>query len=141
MSGVLAGKAAVITGGSSGIGLATARRFLKEGASVVIAGRRQVELDRAVAQLGGDIIAVQADVSRLEDLDHLYARVREVRGRIDILFANASIAQGQNLGAITEDLVDRHLDINIKGLIFTVEKALPLIPDGGSIIVTASTMG
>jgi NAD(P)-dependent dehydrogenase (short-subunit alcohol dehydrogenase family) len=92
MSGVLAGKAAVITGGSTGIGLATAHRFLKEGASVVITGRRQAELDKAVEELGGDVIAVQADVSKVDDLDRLFARVRETRGRIDVLFANASIA-------------------------------------------------
>ncbi|GAA1312942.1 putative oxidoreductase YkvO [Planotetraspora silvatica] len=141
MSEVLAGKAAVITGGSTGIGLATARRFLAEGASVVIAGRRQTELDKAVAELGGDVLAVQADVSDADDLDHLYARVRETRGRIDILFANASILQGHSLGGITEDLVDRHLDINVKGLVLTVEKALPLITDGGAVIVTSSVDG
>lgn len=141
MSEVLAGKAAVITGGSSGIGLATARRFLAEGASVVIVGRRQAELDKAVAELGGDVIAVRADVSKVDDLDRLYARVRDVRGRIDVLFANASIAERHSLGAITEDVVDRHLGVNVKGLVFTVEKALPLITDGGSIIVTASTDG
>ncbi|MFI7612272.1 SDR family NAD(P)-dependent oxidoreductase [Nonomuraea terrae] len=141
MSGVLVGKTAVITGGSTGIGLATARRFLKEGASVVIAGRRRAELDQAVADLGGDVVAVQADVSKADDLDHLYARVGETRGRIDVLFANASIAQPQGLDAVTEDLVDRHLDINVKGLILTVSKALPLIPDGGSIIVTSSADG
>ncbi|MGJ6967179.1 SDR family NAD(P)-dependent oxidoreductase [Streptosporangium sp. G11] len=141
MSGVLAGKAAVITGGSTGIGLATARRFLDEGASVVIAGRRQSELDKAVAELAGDVIAVRTDVSKIDDLDHLYAHVEKTRGRIDILFANASIAQPHTLGAIAEDLVDRHLDINVKGLVFTVERALPLMSDGGSIIVTSSTDG
>lgn len=141
MSGALNGRVAVITGGATGIGLATATRFLAEGASVVIAGRRQSELDKAVAELGGDIIGVQADVSDLGDLDRLYARVAQERGHIDILFANASIAELGALGELTEDSVDRHLAINIKGLIFTVDKALPLIPDGGSIIVTSSVDG
>ena len=138
MTGSLDGRVAVITGGSTGIGLATAARFVAEGASVVIVGRRQAELDKAVAELGGDTIGVRADVSRPGDLDRLYERVAAERGRIDVLFANASIAQGGSLGSLTEEGVDRHLDINIKGLVFTVEKALPLIPDGGSIIVTSS---
>jgi NAD(P)-dependent dehydrogenase (short-subunit alcohol dehydrogenase family) len=141
MSGTLNGRVAVITGGASGIGLATATRFLAEGASVVIAGRRQRELDKAVAELGGDIVGVQADISDLGDLDRLYARVAQERAHIDILFANASIAEGGTLGDLTEDSVDRQLSVNIKGLIFTVEKALPLISEGGSIIVTSSVDG
>ena len=135
----LAGKVAVITGGSSGIGLATAHRFVAEGASVFIAGRRQAELDRAVAAVGGDITAIQADTSKLADLDRLYAAVKE-RGRLDIVFANAGILEREPMGRITEASVDRMLSINLKGTIFTVQKALPLLADGGSIVVVASGM-
>ncbi|WP_371783882.1 SDR family NAD(P)-dependent oxidoreductase [Streptosporangium subroseum] len=138
MSGSLDGQVAVITGGGTGIGLATAARFVAEGASVVIAGRRQAELDKAVAAVGGDIIAVRADVSRLDDLDRLYARVAEEKGRVDTLFANAAVVEPEALGDLTEEAVDRILSINVKGLIFTVQKALPLFTDGGSIILNAS---
>ena len=138
MSGSLDGQVAVITGGSTGIGLATAARFIAEGASVVIAARRQAELDKAVGELGGGTIGVATDVSSLDDLDRLFERVADEKGRVDTLFANASIAEVGVIGGLSEELVDRHLDINIKGLIFTVQKALPLIPDGGSIIVTTS---
>ncbi len=141
MSGVLDGRVAVITGGSSGIGLATASRFLAEGASVVIAGRRQSELDKAVANLGGSVTAVQADISDGRDLDRLYSRVRDLHGHIDILFANAGVVEQQGIGDYTEHSVDRQLAINIKGLAFTVQKALPLIPEGGSVIVTSSIDG
>jgi NAD(P)-dependent dehydrogenase (short-subunit alcohol dehydrogenase family) len=141
MSGILDGRVAVITGGSMGIGLATAARFLAEGASVVIAGRRRTELDKAVANLGDDVTGVQADVSDLGDLDRLYSRVSDEHGRIDILFANAAVAEPRGLSNYTEDSVDRHLAVNIKGLVFTVQKALPLISDGGSIIVTSSVDG
>lgn len=141
MSGVLEGQVAVITGGATGIGLATAARFVAEGASVVIAGRREAELDKAVAELGGGTLGVRSDVAVPGDLDRLYTRVREVHGHIDILFANASIVEPAPLGGLTEAGVDRHLDINIKGLVFTVEKALPLMRDGGSIVVTSSVDG
>lgn len=141
MSGVLDGRVAVITGGSAGIGLATATRFQAEGASVVIAGRRQSELDKAVANLGGGVTGVQADVSDLDDLDRLYNRVGDLHGHIDILFANAAIAEPRGIGDYTEDSVDRHLAVNIKGLAFTVQKALPLIADSGSVIVTSSVDG
>ncbi|WP_158904555.1 SDR family oxidoreductase [Burkholderia sp. L27(2015)] len=136
----LQGKVAVITGGSTGIGLATAQRFVAEGASVFITGRRQTELDRAVIEIGGDVVAVQADSSKLADLDRLYATVLAQKGKLDILFANAGIAERAPLGQITEDMVDRLLSVNLKGLIFTVQKALPLLPDGAAVILTSSTV-
>jgi NAD(P)-dependent dehydrogenase (short-subunit alcohol dehydrogenase family) len=139
MSGVLNGRVAVITGGSTGIGLATATRFVAEGASVVIAGRRQSELDKAVANVGRGVSAVQADVSDPGDLDELYRRVGDMHGHIDILFANAAIADARGIGEYTEESVDRQLAVNIKGLALTVQKALPLIADGGSVIVTSSS--
>ncbi len=136
--GKLDGKVAVVTGGNSGIGLATAERFAAEGASVVITGRRQAELDKAVAAIGHGAIGVQGDVSKLEDLDRLYATVREQHGRVDVLFANAGTAQFAPLGSISEEQFDREFGINVKGLLFTVQKALPLLTDGGSIILNAS---
>jgi NAD(P)-dependent dehydrogenase (short-subunit alcohol dehydrogenase family) len=141
MSGVLDGRVAVITGGSTGIGLATAARFVTEGASVVIAGRRQSELDKAAANLGDDVISVQADVSDPGDLDRLYGRVGDEHGRIDVLFANAAVAEPRGIGDYTEDSVDRQLAVNVKGLAFTVQKALPLLAEGGSVIVTSSIDG
>jgi NAD(P)-dependent dehydrogenase (short-subunit alcohol dehydrogenase family) len=134
----LTGKVAVITGGNSGIGLATAQRFVSEGASVFITGRRQGELDAAVKQIGGDVTAVQGDVSNLADLDRLYAVVGRKLGRIDVLFANAGGGEFAPLGSITEEHFDKTFDINVKGLLFTVQKALPLLQDGGSIILNAS---
>ena len=139
--GKLEGKVAVITGGSSGIGLATAQRFVAEGAYVFITGRRQSELDVAVKQIGkNNVTGVQGDVSNLADLDRLYATVKEQKGRIDILFANAGVVEFAPLGAITEAHFDKTFSINVKGLLFTVQKALPLFQDGdgGSIILTAS---
>jgi NAD(P)-dependent dehydrogenase (short-subunit alcohol dehydrogenase family) len=135
----LDGKIAVITGGNSGIGLATAQRFVAEGAYVFITGRRQRELDAAVRQIGKNITGVQSDVLNLEDLDRLYAAVKEQKGLIDILFANAGVGEFARLEAITEDHFDKTFGINVKGLLFTVKKALPLFQDGGSIILTAST--
>jgi NAD(P)-dependent dehydrogenase (short-subunit alcohol dehydrogenase family) len=140
MAGRLNDKVAVITGGSTGIGLATARRFVAEGASVFITGRRQAELDKAVVEIGGDVTAIRADSSNVADLDRLYATVKERKGRLDILFANAGILERQKLGEITEDSVDRHLAINLKGTLFTVQQALPLMPDGSSIVLTGSTV-
>ncbi len=134
----LEGKVAVITGGSSGIGLATARRFASEGAYVYITGRRQSELDAAVRQIGKNVTAVQGDVSNLADLDRLYARVKQQHGRLDIVFANAGIGKVTALGDISEAHFDNTFNINVKGLLFTVQKALPLLQDGGSIILTAS---
>jgi len=138
VSGKLEGKVAVVTGGNSGIGLATAKRFVEEGAYVFITGRRQSELDAAVKEIGKNITGVQGDVAKLADLDKLYAAVKAKTGRIDILFANAGIAELAPLGEITEADFDRMFNINVKGLLFTVQKALPLIPSGGSIILNAS---
>jgi NAD(P)-dependent dehydrogenase (short-subunit alcohol dehydrogenase family) len=135
----LEGKVAVITGGNSGIGLATAQRFVAEGAYVFITGRRQNELDAAVKQIGGNNISgVQGDVSNMADLDRLYATVKEQKGRIDILFANAGVGEFVPLGAITEAHFDKTFGINVKGILFTVQKALPLFQEGGSIILNAS---
>ena len=137
----LDGKIAVITGGSSGIGLATAQRFVDEGAYVFITGRRQSELDAAVRQIGkNNVTGVQGDVSNLEDLDQLYATVKQQKGRIDVLFANAGIGEFAPLGEISEAHFDKTFDINVKGLLFTVQKALPLFQDdgGSSIILNAS---
>jgi NAD(P)-dependent dehydrogenase (short-subunit alcohol dehydrogenase family) len=134
----LEGKVAVITGGSSGIGLATARRFVEEGAHVVITGRREKELKEAAALIGGNITTVVGDVARLDDLDRLYAVVKEKHGHIDILFANAGAGTIAPLAAATEVHFDQTFDVNVKGLFFTVQKALPLFRDGGSIILTSS---
>ena len=136
----LEGKVAVITGGNSGIGLATAQRFVDEGAHVFITGRRQSELDAAVKQIGkNNVTGVQGDVSNLADLDRLYATVKQQKGRIDVLFANAGVGEFVPLGEITEDHFDKTFNINVKGLLFTVQKALPLFQDGGgSIILNAS---
>src|SRR5437016_6355423 len=128
----LDGKIAVITGGSSGIGLATAQRFVEEGAYVFITGRRQSELDAAVKQIGkNNVTGVQGDVSNLADLDRLYDTVKQQKGRIDVLFANAGIVELAPLGSITESHFDKIFNINVKGLLFTVQKALPLFQDGG----------
>src|SRR5258707_7509460 len=134
----LEGKVAVITGGSSGIGLATARRFVSEGAYVYITGRRQRELDAAVRQIEKNVTAVQGDVSQLADLDRLYATVKQQHGRIDIVFANAGVGEIASLGEISEAHFDNTFNVNVKGLLFTVQKALPLLQDGGSIILNAS---
>jgi NAD(P)-dependent dehydrogenase (short-subunit alcohol dehydrogenase family) len=134
----LEGKIAVITGGNSGIGLATAQRFVSDGAYVFITGRRQSELDEAVKQIGTNVSGVQGDVSNLADLDRLYAAVKKQKGRIDILFANAGVGELAPLGAITEAHFDKTFGINVKGLLFTVQKALLLLQDGGSIILNAS---
>jgi NAD(P)-dependent dehydrogenase (short-subunit alcohol dehydrogenase family) len=137
--GKLKGKVAVITGGNSGIGLATAQRFVSDGAYVFITGRRQSELDSAVKQIGKDnTTGVQGDVSNLADLDRLYITVKEQKDHIDILFANAGVGELAPLGEITEAHFDKTFRINVKGLLFTVQKALPLIQDGGSIILNAS---
>ena len=138
MSQKLAGKIAVITGGSSGIGLATAERFVNEGAYVFITGRRKSELDAAVNQIGRNVTGVQSDVSKPADLDKLYAAVKEQKGKLDIVFANAGIGEFAPLGHITEDHFDKQFDVNVKGLLFTVQKALPLLQPGGSIVLNAS---
>ncbi len=137
--GRLAGKIAVITGANSGIGLASAKRFAAEGAQVVITGRRQAELDQAVQAIGGDVLAIQGDISNLSDLDRLFDIVRSAKGRIDVLFANAGLGARAPLGRISEESFDAVFDINVKGTLFTVQKALPLMTAGGSIILTGST--
>jgi NAD(P)-dependent dehydrogenase (short-subunit alcohol dehydrogenase family) len=137
----LDGKVAVVTGGSSGIGLAAAKRLVADGAYVFISGRRERELEQAVAAIGGNVTAVRGDVSNLADLDRLFATVKERKGRVDILFANAGIAEGAPLGAITEEQFDRMFGINVKGTVFTVQKALPLLSDGASILLTSSVVG
>ena len=137
----LEGKVAVITGGSSGIGLATAQQFASEGAHVFITGRRQSELDAAVKQIGNNATGIQGDVSNLNDLDRLFDAVKKQEGRIDILFANAGGGEFAPLGSITEEHYDKTFSINVKGLLFSVQKALPLFQDGGSIILNASVAG
>lgn len=138
MSKKLEGKVALVTGGNSGIGLATAQRFAAEGAYVFITGRRKPELDTAVATIGKNAFGVQSDVSKLTDLDALFSVIKEQKGRLDILFANAGGGEFAPLGSITEEHFDKTFGTNVKGLVFTVQKALPLIPDGGSIILNAS---
>src|SRR5215469_701089 len=134
----LQGKTALVTGGSSGIGLATAKRFVKEGAYVFITGRRESELAAAVKEIGQNVTAVRGDVSNLDDLDRLFAQVRREKGRLDVVFANAGVAKYAPLGTVTEELYDSLFDVNVKGLLFTVQKALPLMPDGAAIILNAS---
>src|SRR5262249_47942772 len=138
LSKKLEGKVAGITGGNSGIGLATARRFVAEGAHVFITGRRQAELDEAVTQIGRNVTGVPGDVSHLADLDRLFATVRQQQGHLDVLFANAGVPALTPLGSITAEHFDKVFTINVKGLLFTVPKALPLFADGGSIILNAS---
>jgi NAD(P)-dependent dehydrogenase (short-subunit alcohol dehydrogenase family) len=138
MGNKLEGKIAVITGGNSGIGLATAKRFVSEGSYVFITGRRQKELDVAVSEIGKNVVGIQGDVSNLEDLDRLYNTVKDQKGHLDILFANAGIAQFAPLGEISEEHFDNIFRINVKGVLFTVQKALSLFHDGGSIILNAS---
>jgi NAD(P)-dependent dehydrogenase (short-subunit alcohol dehydrogenase family) len=135
---VLQGKVAVITGGSSGIGLATAKRFVAEGACVFITGRRQAELDKAAKEIGKNLVAVNCDVSKLEDLDHLYKEVKARKGRIDILFANAGMVETVETSAVTPEHFDRTFDTDARSTYFTVQKALPLLSDGASIILTGS---
>jgi NAD(P)-dependent dehydrogenase (short-subunit alcohol dehydrogenase family) len=137
----LQGKTAVITGGGTGIGFGAAKRFIDEGAFVYLFGRRQAQLDAAVAQLGPSARAVSGSVTDLADLDRLYATVKAQRGGLDILFANAGTGAFAPLGEITPEHYDQIFDINVKGTIFTVQKALPLMSDGGSIILTGSSTG
>jgi len=135
----LQGKIALITGGSTGIGLATAKRFVTEGAYVFITGRREAELAASVKEIGATVTGVQGDVSNLADLDRLFAQIKREKGKLDIVFANAGGAQFAPLGKVTEDHFDALFNGNVKGLLFTVQKALPLLPDGASIILNAST--
>jgi len=139
--GKLDGKIALITGGNSGIGLATAKRFVSEGAYVFITGRRNAELAAAVQEIGHDATGVQGDVSDLSDLDRLFEQIKRDKGKLDIVFANAGIAKYAHLGEISEELYDSIFGVNVKGLLFTIQKALPLMPDGATIILNASIVG
>lgn len=136
--GKLDGKVAVITGGSSGMALASAKRFVDEGAYVFITGRRQQGLDEAVRQIGRNVTAVQGDMANLDDLDRLFDTVKQEKGRIDVLYASAGIGEAAPLGEITEELFDKTFGLNARGTLFTVQKALPLFNDGGSIFMTGS---
>ena len=136
--GKLDGKIGLITGGNSGIGLATAKEFVNEGAYVFITGRREAELAAAVKEIGRNVTGVPGDVSNTGDLDRLFAQIKREKGKLDIVFANAGVAKYSPFGKITEELYDSIFNINVKGLLFTVQKALPLMPDGGSIILNAS---
>jgi NAD(P)-dependent dehydrogenase (short-subunit alcohol dehydrogenase family) len=138
MTGKLADKVAVVTGGSSGIGLGIAKRFAQEGARVSITGRRQSQLDEAVASIGGNAVAIQGDTSNLADLDRVYATVKAQAGRIDVLAVNAGVYEIGTLGEITEEHFDRTFNTNVRGLLFTVQKALPLLSRGASVILTGS---
>jgi NAD(P)-dependent dehydrogenase (short-subunit alcohol dehydrogenase family) len=137
-AGKLEGKIALITGGNSGIGFATAKQFVKEGAYVFITGRREPELAAAAKEIGKNVTGVQGDVSNLDDLDRLFAQIKREKGKLDIVFANAGVATYAALGEITEDHYDSIFNINVKGFLFTVQKALPLLPNGASIILNAS---
>jgi NAD(P)-dependent dehydrogenase (short-subunit alcohol dehydrogenase family) len=134
----LEGKIALITGGNGGIGLATAKQFVNEGAYVFITGRRDPELVAAVKEIGRNVTGVQGDVSNLGDLDRLFTQIERERGKLDIVFANAGVAKYASLGKITEEFYDSIFNINVKGLLFTVQKALPLLRDGASVILNAS---
>lgn len=136
--GKLEAKIALVTGGNSGIGLATAKQFVSEGAHVFITGRRAAELDAAATEIGSNLTAVQGDASNLDDLDRLFAQIKREKGKLDIVFANAGAAKYAPLGSITEELYDSIFNINVKGLLFTVQKALPLMSDGGAIVLNAS---
>ena len=138
--GKLEGKIALVTGGSSGIGLATAKRFVEEGAFVFITGRREEELAEAVREIGKNVAGVQGDVSKPADLDRLFGRIKDEKGRLDVFFANAGVAKYAPIGRVTEEFYDSIFDINVKGLLFSVQKALPLMPDGASIILNASVV-
>ena len=138
--GKLEGRIALITGGNSGIGLATAKEFVNEGAYVFITGRRDPELTAAVKEIGRNVTGVRGDVSNLGDLDRLFAQIKREKSNLDIVFANAGVAKYAPFGEITEEHYDSIFNINVKGLLFTVQKALPLMPDGASIILNASVV-
>jgi NAD(P)-dependent dehydrogenase (short-subunit alcohol dehydrogenase family) len=136
--GKLEGKIALITGGNSGIGLATAKQFVDEGAYVFITGRRDPALAAAVKEIGRNVTGIRGDVSNLGDLDRLFAQIEREKGKLNIVFANAGVAKYASFGTITEEFYDSIFNINVKGLLFTVQKALPLLPDGASVILNAS---
>jgi NAD(P)-dependent dehydrogenase (short-subunit alcohol dehydrogenase family) len=137
----LDGKIALVTGGTSGIGFATAKRFVSEGAYIYITGRRESELSSAVKEIGKNVTGVQGDVSAVADLDRLFAQIKREKGRLDVVFANTGVAKYAKFGEVTEELYDSIFDVNVKGLLFTVQKALPLLVDGSSIILNASVVG
>lgn len=137
-TGKLAGKIALITGGTSGIGLATAKRFVAEGAYVFITGRRQSELDTATKEIGKNVMGIQGDIAKTADLDRLFATIKQGKGRLDVLFANAGSGAFAPLEQVTEEHFDKYFGINVKGTLFTVQKALPLMPAGGAIVINAS---
>jgi NAD(P)-dependent dehydrogenase (short-subunit alcohol dehydrogenase family) len=139
--GKLDGKIALVTGGNSGIGLATAQEFVNEGAYVFVTGRRGPELAAAVDAIGKNVVGVQGDMAKLADLDRLYGKIKQDKGRLDIVFANAGMAKYAALGDISEELYDATFGINVKGVLFTVQKALPLMPDGSAIVLNASIVG
>jgi NAD(P)-dependent dehydrogenase (short-subunit alcohol dehydrogenase family) len=136
--GKLDGKIALVTGGNSGIGLAAAKRFVHEGAYVFITGRREAALTAAAKQIGSQVTGVQGDVSNLGDLDRLFAQIKRDKDKLDVVFANAGVAKYAPFGTITEEFYDSIFNINVKGLLFTVQRALPLLTDGASIILNAS---
>jgi NAD(P)-dependent dehydrogenase (short-subunit alcohol dehydrogenase family) len=136
--GKLEGKIALVTGGNSGIGLAAAKRFVTEGAYVFITGRREPELAAAVKEIGRNVTGIRGDVSNLGDLDRLFAQIEREKGKLDVVFANAGVAKTAPFGTITEEFYESIFNVNVKGLLFTVQKALPLLPDGASIILNAS---
>ncbi|MFC0085213.1 SDR family NAD(P)-dependent oxidoreductase [Dyella flava] len=138
MMSKLNGKVAVITGGSSGIGLETAKLFVEEGAHVFITGRRQSELDKAKAYIGKNVTTVQGDVASLEDLDRLYKTVKDTKGQVDIVFANAGFVEHQTIDVVTPEHFDKTFNINVRGLLFSVQKALPLMKSGGAIVLNSS---
>jgi NAD(P)-dependent dehydrogenase (short-subunit alcohol dehydrogenase family) len=137
----LEGKIALVTGGNGGIGLATAKRFVNEGAHVYVTARRQPQLAAAVTDIGSNVTAIQGDVSKPGDLDRLFERIGREQGRLDVVFANAGIAKYARFGEITEEVYDSIFDVNVKGVVFTVQKALPLLPNGASIILNSSVVG
>ena len=141
MTRKLEGKVAVVTGGSAGIGLAAAKRFAEEGAYVFITGRRQAELDAAVQQIGPSATAVRADAANMSDLAALFETLKAAKGRVDVLYANAGIYEFSPFGTITEAAYDKMFDVNVKGVLFTVQQAVPLMPNGSSIILTGSVAG
>jgi NAD(P)-dependent dehydrogenase (short-subunit alcohol dehydrogenase family) len=138
MTGKLADKVAVVIGGSSGIGLGIAKRFAQEGAQVLITGRRQSQLDEAVATIGGDAVAIQGDTTNLADLDRIFAEIQAQAGRIDVLAVNAGVYEFATLGEITEEHFDKTFNTNVRGLLFAVQKALPLLTRGSSVVLTGS---
>lgn len=139
--GKLEGKTALVTGGNGGIGLATAKRFVNEGAYVFVTARREPQLAAAVKDIGRNVTGIEGDVSKPGDLDRLFARIKREKGRLDVVFANAGIAKYARFGEITEEVYDSIFDVNVKGVVFTVQKALPLLPDGASIILNSSVVG